>query len=140
MVELIERLAKRSELTLGVLSGNYPETGRLKLAAAGLDPDRFTVCAWGSEAPSRPELIPVALERYRAHTGRALPASSVVVIGDTPHDVACARAHGCRALAVATGGYTTEELAPAGADLVLASLAPAEPVERWILRLGALAP
>jgi phosphoglycolate phosphatase-like HAD superfamily hydrolase/GNAT superfamily N-acetyltransferase len=130
---LLARLAGRSDLTLGILSGNYPETGRLKLAAAGLDPDRFEVCAWGCDAPSRPDLIPVALARYRARAGTSLPGSAISLIGDTPHDVACARAHGCRSLGVATGGYSADDLRRAGADIVLPSLAEIESVESWIL-------
>jgi phosphoglycolate phosphatase len=131
--ELLARLATRSDLALGILSGNYPETGRLKLAAAQLDPDRFQICAWGSDAPTRPDLIPVALERYRERMHTSLPGSAVSVIGDTPHDVACARAHGCRSLGVATGGYAADELVRAGADLVLPSLAELDAAERWIL-------
>ncbi len=132
-VQLVARLAERKDLTLGILSGNYPETGRLKLAAVGLDPDRFEVCAWGCDAPSRPDLVPVALERYRARARTSLPGSAVCVIGDTPHDVACARAHGCRSLGVATGGYAADDLRRAGADIVLPSLAALDSVERWIL-------
>jgi phosphoglycolate phosphatase len=131
--ELLTRLEARSEVTLGILSGNYPEAGRLKLAAAKLDPDRFEICAWGSDTASRSELVPIALARYRERTGLALRAFAVSVIGDTPHDVASARAHGCRSLGVATGSHGMEELRRAGADVVVASLAPCEPVERWIL-------
>jgi phosphoglycolate phosphatase-like HAD superfamily hydrolase len=126
------RLEGRSEVTLGILSGSYPETGRLKLAAAKLDPDRFEICAWGSDA-ARDALIPLALARYRERTGRALPAFAVSVIGDTPHDMACARGQGCRSLGVASGRHSMEELRRAGADWVVPSLAPAEPIERWIL-------
>jgi phosphoglycolate phosphatase-like HAD superfamily hydrolase/ribosomal protein S18 acetylase RimI-like enzyme len=133
VAELLAGLRGRSDLALGILSGNYPETGRLKLAAAGLEPDRFEICAWGSDAPSRPELIPVALERYRARMRTSLPGSAVSVIGDTPHDIACARAHGCRSLGVATGGYSAEELQRAGADLVLPSLGALDTAQRWIL-------
>lgn len=133
VAELLVRLEGRSEVTLGILSGNYPEVGRLKLAAAKLDPDRFEICAWGSDARSRSELIPLALARYRERTGRSLPAFAVSVIGDTPHDVASARGQGCRSLGVATGHHAMEDLRRAGADLVLASLAPAEPIERWVL-------
>jgi phosphoglycolate phosphatase len=133
---LVARLARRGDLALGILSGNYPETGRLKLAAVGLDPDTFEICAWGDDAPTRPDLIPIALARYAEQVGASLPTAAVLVIGDTPHDVTCARAHGCRALAVATGGYAADELARCGADRVLASLADVDAVERWILESG----
>jgi phosphoglycolate phosphatase-like HAD superfamily hydrolase len=62
---------------------------------------------------------------------RAIPASAVervVVIGDTPHDVACARAIGARVIAVATGNYSEDQLRAAGADVTLPDLADTERV------------
>jgi len=129
---LLERLRLRTHLEIGVLSGNYPETGRLKLVAAGIDPHQFRICAWAGDAPSRPELVPIALERYRGHHGRPLDARSVVVVGDTPQDVKCAHAHGARVIAVATGHYSVDELVQTGADHVLPSLADIAEVERCI--------
>jgi phosphoglycolate phosphatase len=56
------------------------------------------------------------------------------VIGDTPHDVACAKAHGCRALAVATGYTSAADLSSAGADRVIADLSDTDGVLEWILQ------
>lgn len=115
--DLLRELHAAEPMTVGLLTGNYPETGRIKLEAAGIDVDRFRVCAWGCDSPHHPparEHLPaVAMERYRALHGRAIDPQQVVVIGDTPHDISCARAHGCRVLAVATGMYRVDELSHA---------------------------
>ncbi len=133
---LVDRLAHRPDLTLGLLTGNYPETGELKLRAAGLDPHLFPIRAWGCDSPhtppSRNHLPPVAVERHFQRTGARLPFDRVVIIGDTPHDVACALTNGCRALAVATGMYDRATLAGAGAHLAVDDLADVEEIESWI--------
>lgn len=134
VIELIERLRAMESLTLGVLTGNYPETGRMKIAAAGIDPDVFRVGAWGCEAMSRRDLVPLAMQRYEAHAQRAIERELVVVIGDTPHDVDCARAHGCRSLAVATGAFDVAALQQAGADLAVRDLGEVQTILRWIVR------
>lgn len=119
-------------VSIGLLTGNYPETGRLKLRAAGIDPDRFAVAAWGDEADRRPDLVPLGRERHTRRTGRTLPAEQVVIVGDTPHDVACAREHGCRSLAVATGGSTRAQLESCGADLVVDDLSETAVLLDWL--------
>jgi phosphoglycolate phosphatase len=130
--ELVAALARRPRTTLGLLTGNYAETGRLKLAAAGLDAALFPVAAWGDDAPDRRGLVPVAIERCAALGGGRPAPREVVVVGDTPRDVDCARAHGCRSLAVATGSHTVVELAAAGADLALEDLADTARVLAWL--------
>jgi len=130
---LLDALEPHEHVTLGLLTGNYPETGRLKLGAAGLDPARFRVASWGTDADHRRGLVPVALERYAATFGRALDAERVVIVGDTPHDVDCGRAHGCRVLAVATGSYGTTELLEAGAHHAVEDLSDTAALAAWIL-------
>jgi len=121
-------------LTLGLLTGNFAETGSLKLQAAGIDPEGFSVRVWGDESPHTPparEHLPgVALERVRERWGRPARGEEVVVIGDTPHDIACARAHGCRVLAVATGKFSAADLVHA--DRVVPDLSDVEGVLRWL--------
>jgi phosphoglycolate phosphatase-like HAD superfamily hydrolase len=131
---LLDALERVEGLTLGLLTGNYEETGRMKIAAAGLDPARFAACAWGSDAPERRGLPAVAVARHRAATGRALEPRDVLIVGDTPRDVDCALAHGARVLAVATGRYGVEELRAAGAERVVASLEDTLELVRWIAR------
>jgi phosphoglycolate phosphatase len=124
-VALLEELRRASGVTVGLLTGNFPETGAIKLRAAGFDPEVFEVAAWGDSSPhdppAREHLAPVAIEAHARLKGARLGVEQVIVIGDTPHDVACARASGCRALAVATGRYTCADLA--AADLAVEDLA-----------------
>jgi phosphoglycolate phosphatase len=125
--------AHDGRLAVGLLTGNYPETGCLKLQAAGLDVGRFSVAAWGTDGVHRRELFPVALARHAARTGQRLPAERVVIVGDTPHDVDVAAAHGARSLGVATGAAKLPELQAAGATLALPDLSETERVVDWIL-------
>lgn len=130
---VLARIAGRSDLTLGLLTGNFPETGRLKVEYAGLDPQLFAVAAWGDDGCERRHLPPVAMQRYEALTGHALGPEEVVIIGDTPNDVDCARANGCRSLAVATGLYSLVELERTGADHVRSDLSETDEIVNWIL-------
>lgn len=132
VADLLRALAADGRLSLGLLTGNYPETGRMKIAAAGLDPELFEVAAWGIDGSHRRDLPRVAVERLRERTGRAVAGPDVLVIGDTPKDVDCAQAWGCRSLAVATGLYGMAELAAAGADRVVADLGDVRGIAEWI--------
>lgn len=127
-------------LTPALLTGNYPETGRLKVAGAGIDPDDFAFGVWGFEADTRRGLPPIALERGAAHLGRSISPDEAVVVGDTPQDIDCARAAGCHVVAVATGRFGVDELATHAPDAVLAGLEDRGRFERTIsdlLGLGA---
>ena len=107
--------------TLGLVTGNYARAVPLKLRAAGIDPAQFVVGAFGDDAPTRPDLVRLAMEQWRARGANPDPRR-VVVIGDTPRDIDCAKKNGCRAIAVATGRHTVEQLQGGGADLVLPDL------------------
>lgn len=123
--------------TLGLLTGNYPETGTIKIEAAGFDPSLFTVNAWGDssphEKPHRSHLPPVAMENYKSAKAAAIDPQSVVIIGDTIHDVSCAKDNGCRVLAVATGHASFDELERAGADRTVEDLTDTEGLVSWIM-------
>lgn len=122
VAELLAALRPRTELTLGLLTGNFAAAAPIKLRSAGLDPDLFTVNAFGDEAATRPELVPVARRRYLERHGREIAAERVLVIGDTVLDVACAHANGSVAVAVATGRTPRAELEATGAELVIDDL------------------
>lgn len=143
VMELLGRMRMRlngdARLALGLLTGNFEETGSMKLRACGIDPDWFEIAAWGDHSecdpPRREHLVPVAMGRYAEKRGRRVAASHVVVVGDTPHDVACGKAHGCRSVGVATGRSSAAELSAAGADLVLRDLTDGQGFERWLDRV-----
>jgi phosphoglycolate phosphatase-like HAD superfamily hydrolase len=117
---LLDSLESETGALLGLLTGNVERGARLKLRAAGLDPARFKVGAFGSDHARRRELPAIAARRAAAHFGRVPDGADVVIIGDTPDDVSCAAAIGARTVAVATGGYSVAELALTEADAVFA--------------------
>ena len=131
---------RHERLVVGLLTGNYPETGGMKLTACGVPEAAFAITVWGDESPSDPptrdDLPRVGMGKYAAARGRALRGEEVVVIGDTPHDVRCAQVNGCRSLAVATGGHGVEDLRRAGADWAVDDLSDTRRVVEWLLRAG----
>jgi phosphoglycolate phosphatase-like HAD superfamily hydrolase len=124
--------------TLGVLTGNFEPTGTLKLKACGIDPEQFGVRVWGDDSPFDPphrdHLPPVALDRDAAARGRRLSGRDAVIIGDTPHDVRCARVNGLRSLAVGTGRDAPGTLVEAGADWFVPDLSDTREVVAWLMQ------
>lgn len=134
---LLARLAARADVALGLVTGNYPETGALKLRAAGIDPALFRVPVWGDEGPTRRDLPQKAMERHVAATGRPIEPWRVVVVGDTVHDVDCAHHNGCLALAVGTGpAHGLEALRAREPELLLEDLADTDLVMAWLDRVA----
>lgn len=122
---LRQRSQQRADVVLGLLTGNYTKAVPIKLGAAGLDPTWFDITAFGDEGKSRPDLVELAMRKYAKRFGEPIESKRVIVIGDTPRDVNCAKAHNCVSVAVATGRYSTEQLREAGADVVLDDLSDA---------------
>ena len=119
---LIEAVDAADDMALGLLTGNVRRGAELKLRAAGLDFARFRVGAFGSDHAERPELPAIAQRRARETLGVDLPGDRVIVIGDTPADIACGRGIGARAIAVATGHYGVDELSRHAPAAVFATL------------------
>ena len=107
---------------VGLLTGNVAPGAALKLRSAGLDPERFRVGAYGSDSARRGDLPQLARARASALTGRPFAGADVVILGDTPDDVACGRSIGARSVAVATGFYDVPALRACGATYVFATL------------------
>ena len=133
VTDLLDALSRRSDVTLGLLTGNLVDGARAKLEAVGIDPDIFVVGAYGSDHELRPELPAIAQRRARARLGVDIAGRDIVVIGDTPADLQCGRDIGVRAIGVATGRYTTDDLAAQGAVAVFADLSDTDAVVRAIL-------
>lgn len=129
--ELLDLLETVPDVGLGLLTGNIEGGARLKLRSAELW-ERFHVGSYGSDHADRDELPAIALERARARWGAPDRRTDVVVVGDTPRDVACGRKGGARTLAVATGRYSVEQLDETGADRVLADLTATRDVLEWL--------
>lgn len=127
---LLEELSRRGAI-LGLCTGNVPEGARIKLARGGLD--RFF--EWGPEAiagfaddgEAREFVVRAAVDRASRRLGVPVEPHDILIIGDTPRDVAAARAHGVATLAVATGRYRADELRAAGARAVRHTLEGAAP-------------
>lgn len=137
VLELLEALERDERVTLGLLTGNFPDTGEAKLRACGIDPERFHLAIWGDMSPHSPpcrtHLPPLALRRYVEQGRGEIRPESVVIIGDTPHDVRCALENGCWCLAVATGQFRAEQLEAAGAHRAVANLAATEDIAGWLI-------
>lgn len=120
VVAVLDALAARPEaFRASLVTGNFERVARRKLAAAGLG-GYFEAGqgGFGSDAEIRDELPAVARSRAGA-SGPSWPRERTVVVGDTPRDIACARADGVRVIAVTTGPYAAEALG--GADAVVES-------------------
>ena len=127
---VIDRLAALGAIQ-SLLTGNLRVTAELKLRAGGLDRKLdLQSGAFGSDHRDRDELVPIARAKAEARHGRL---DDIVVVGDTPRDIACGRAGGARTIGVATGTWPAEELARHAPDAVLADLADTERAVRAIL-------
>jgi phosphoglycolate phosphatase-like HAD superfamily hydrolase len=126
--ELLEVLhAEHHDLHLALLTGNYREAAEIKLQHFELW-DFFEWGAFSDDHFDRNELVPIAKSRAETYDIPAEAIERVIVIGDTPHDIECARVAGAKSIAVATGGYTVEQLREFGADAALQDLSDTEAV------------
>lgn len=122
--ELLRGLSARADCLVGLLTGNIEGGARAKLRPTGLLP-HFRIGAFGSDSADRRRLPAIARERARDLTGHDVPFDEILIIGDTPLDVDCARACRARAVAVATGQHSYDELAACAPDLLFADFADA---------------
>lgn len=127
VAEILPRLSERSDLLLGLVTGNLATTARAKLEAAGLA-GFFPFGAFGSDSADRNELPAVALERAGKHAGAKIAPGRAIVVGDTPRDIQCGARIGARTVAVCTGTVGREELRAGRPDLLLEDLTDPEPL------------
>jgi phosphoglycolate phosphatase len=121
VLELLQRSASQPDTTLGLLTGNLERGAKLKLEHYQIW-DFFAFGAFADDHQDRNQLGAFAISRALKGTGIDFPASQVDVIGDTGHDIACGKAIGARTVAVATGSWTREQLAPYGPDFLFDDL------------------
>jgi phosphoglycolate phosphatase len=119
--EILTRAADHPGVVQGLLTGNLRRGAETKLGHHDLF-GFFPIGAFADDSEVRNELGPVALRRARDHWGLEFPSSRVWIVGDTPHDIHCARAIGARVLAVATGASTVSDLSLHSPDALLEHL------------------
>jgi phosphoglycolate phosphatase len=122
---LLERLADDARVTLGLLTGNIESCARAKLAPRDLN-RYFPFGAYGSDHEDRHQLPAVAVERAWHATGLRFAGKGVVVVGDSIHDVRCGRDLNVRAVAVASGSTSREQLAAESPDALLSDFSDTE--------------
>jgi phosphoglycolate phosphatase-like HAD superfamily hydrolase len=131
IASLLEQLAGRGDVALGLLTGNLRAGARVKLGHFGLF-DYFAFGGYGDEHLDRDDVAREALAAVRQSLDGAVDPGRIWVVGDTPLDIACARAIGARVAAVATGWHSREELAGHAPDLLLPDLGDPTPLlSRW---------
>ena len=119
---LLKLLAARTDLGMGLLTGNFETTARIKLDRFDLNPF-FPFGAFSSDHAEREALVPIAVERAEAHFGTPIGLGRhVVVIGDPPKDVECALVRNATAVGIAASRYSVRDLESAGAHFALPSL------------------
>jgi phosphoglycolate phosphatase len=117
----LDAIAAHPELHQALLTGNLREGARLKLSHVGIW-SYFEFGAFADDSSDRNKLGPFALARAKEKTGIDFPPQRVWIIGDTPHDIACAQAIGANSIGVATGSFLPEELDACGATHVFRDL------------------
>ena len=128
VAELLSRLKLRSDIYLGLLTGNIESGAYTKLAHHELG-GFFAFGGFGDKALQRTAIASLAFDAARCFVGpTSVDPHRVLVIGDTPHDIACAKHIGARSLAVATGTIPRGVLADAGPDYLLDNLLNTEEV------------
>ena len=121
--EAIAAIDERGGAIQSLLTGNIEPNAHVKLAAFGLDElVEMDIGGYGSDHGVRSELVGIARDKTRAKHGVDVPPERVTLIGDTPLDIEAAHSNGARAVAVATGPYTVEELQQAGPEAALEDL------------------
>lgn len=130
---LLAKLSQRDDVLLGLLTGNVEAGAKLKLSHYGIH-EYFAFGGFGDHHPDRNDVARAALEAAESHVGQKISPENVYVIGDTPNDVRCARAIGAKAVAVATGVYSEQQLQAVEPDLLLTNLSDFEAIHEFIFQ------
>lgn len=129
---LVDGLSRDPRARLGLVTGNVEPTVAIKLRAAGFDPDLFPVGAFGNESASRSDLPPIAVRRAEALWKTEFVSPRIVIVGDTPNDMICARSVNGRAIGVLTGPVGIEAIAAEAPYAILDDLSDTQHVKTVI--------
>ncbi len=121
IIPLLDALKAREDMVLGLLTGNLERGAELKLKHYGVW-DYFEFGAFADDHHDRNELGRFACSRALERRGVEFAPERIYVLGDTPHDVACARAFGAKAIAIATGNFSRAQLAEHAPDYLFDDL------------------
>ncbi|MGD9899752.1 MAG: HAD family hydrolase [Calditrichaceae bacterium] len=127
VVELLDRCVSDENIFLGLVTGNIMQGARIKLSAAGLY-HYFAVGAFGSDHIDRAFLPPLAIRRSEKYFDQTFAPEDIWIIGDSIHDVACAKANNLKCLAIYTGFTTKEELLAENPEYLLENFLDADHV------------
>ena len=126
--EVLAAVTTEPRWVTALLTGNESEMARIKLESYGIA-HRFAWGTFGEEGPDRDAIARLAVQRAAERHG--VTPDRCIVVGDTEHDIACARAAGARAVAVASGSHTRAQLGERGPDLLLDDLRDAAALVAW---------
>ena len=121
ILPLLDALQPRADIVLALLTGNLARGAEIKLRHYGVW-HYFEFGAFADDHHDRNQLGPFAQARARAQRGIEFPPERIFVLGDTPHDIACARAIGAKAIAIATGRFSQADLAAQTPDFLFEDL------------------
>lgn len=121
ILQLLEALKPREDIILGLLTGNLARGAEIKLMHYGVW-HYFEFGAYADDHHDRNQLGHFARQRAKEKHGIEFPPERIFVLGDTPHDISCARAIGAKAVAIATGKFTVAELGALGPDFLFPDL------------------
>lgn len=121
ILAILDEADRRPDIAQGLVTGNIHRGARLKLEHYKVF-HYFEFGAFADDGQDRNSLPPFAKARAEARYDVSFSPSSIFVIGDTPHDIACGKAIGARTIGVATGHYSPEQLKAAGGDIVFQDL------------------
>ena len=107
---------------MALLTGNLERGAEIKLTHYGLW-NYFEFGAYADDHSDRNRLGPFAQARAKEHHGVEFPPERIFVLGDTPHDITCGKVIGAKTVAIATGGYSREQLAAHAPDFLFDDLA-----------------
>ncbi len=125
--ELLPELAQRPHVQLGLLTGNWETSGRIKIGYFKLN-DYFPFGAFADDSSDRNALVPIAIERFNMHSGKAVTPKQVFVVGDTPKDIECTKPHGVVSVAVGAAHYDSTQLAEYDPDVLFDDLSDVDAV------------